>query len=193
MFYTYLYLREDGTPYYVGKGSGGRAFINSSRRVRVPTDKARILVQEFPTEQDALAAEIFLISYYGRKDIGTGCLRNLTAGGDGLSNPSLETRRKIGLANHLAQKGRKFSEERRKKLCGRKASMEHRRRISLSLFGNARGKGHTKGVPFKGTATHCWRGHERLVYANSRGNCKKCKNWKRDELRRIARDRITVA
>lgn len=81
-FYTYLYLREDGTPYYVGKGSGRRAYRQSRRRIKPPQDVERILVQEFPSETDALAAEVFLITYYGRKDLGTGKLLNRTEGGD---------------------------------------------------------------------------------------------------------------
>ncbi len=84
MFYTYLWLREDGTPYYAGKGKGRRGFKSNGHGILFcPTDKRRILVQEFPTEADAFAAEIFLISYYGRVDNGTGCLRNRTDGGDG--------------------------------------------------------------------------------------------------------------
>jgi hypothetical protein len=79
-FYTYLYLREDGTPFYVGKGHGKRAYVK--HRNGPPVDHARILIQDHPSEQDALAAEIFLIAYYGRKDIGTGILRNLTDGGE---------------------------------------------------------------------------------------------------------------
>jgi hypothetical protein len=108
MFYTYLWLREDGTPYYVGKGTGDRGFTNDQHRVRYP-GKSYTIVQEFESESDAFEAEIFLISYYGRKDLGSGCLRNLTNGGDGCSGRignfiegrpvSLETRKKIADGN----------------------------------------------------------------------------------------------
>jgi hypothetical protein len=82
--YTYLYLREDGTPYYVGMGSKDRAF---RKHDRVPVPPAlRILIQNFPSREEALVAERFLVSFYGRKDQGTGCLWNFTDGGD--INPS---------------------------------------------------------------------------------------------------------
>jgi general stress protein YciG len=91
-FYTYLWLREDGTPYYVGKGRGRRAFISRAHTVRRPKELSRIIVQEFETEEDAFRAEQFLITYYGRQDLGTGCLRNRTDGGEGAANPSEELR-----------------------------------------------------------------------------------------------------
>ena len=99
-FYVYLWLRQDGTPYYVGKGQGDRAY-RSSKSHRPPTDKSLILLQEFPNEADALAAEVFLIAYYGRYDIGMGRLRNRTDGGEGISNPSPETRQKLSAAASL--------------------------------------------------------------------------------------------
>lgn len=83
-FYTYLWLRENGIPYYVGKGKEQRAYRRSQHRVKCPP-RERILVEYHASEQDAFAAEIFLIAYYGRIDLGTGCLRNLTDGGDGCS------------------------------------------------------------------------------------------------------------
>ena len=84
MFYTYLWLREDGTPYYVGKGCRDRAWLDCIGH-HPPKDGDYIILQEFESEQDSITAEIFLISYYGRKDLGTGTLRNLTDGGDGVS------------------------------------------------------------------------------------------------------------
>lgn len=76
-----MYLRDDGTPYYVGKGIGYRAF-HLNHNVRVPKDKSCILIFERNSEQEALNTEQELISNWGRKDIGTGCLRNVTSGGE---------------------------------------------------------------------------------------------------------------
>jgi hypothetical protein len=84
MFYTYLWLRYDGTPYYAGKATriqrayGGRHSVN-------PPPRARVIIQEWLTESDTLFAEKFLVAYYGRKDSGTGILRNHTDGGEGTS------------------------------------------------------------------------------------------------------------
>jgi len=81
-FYTYLWLREDGTPYYAGKGSTDRAF-EEHRFCGPPPPVERIIIQPHTSEDAAFAAEKFLIAYYGRKDIGTGILCNMTDGGEG--------------------------------------------------------------------------------------------------------------
>lgn len=111
-FYTYLWLRYDGTPYYVGKGSGSRAYSKYSRLCLPPRDKAFILIQEFPDEESAFAAERLLISLYGRLDNETGCLRNRTDGGEGCSGFSEITRRKISESS----KGKKMSTAARLKM-----------------------------------------------------------------------------
>ena len=95
-FYTYLWLRENGTPYYVGKGSGNRAFIKTGHRVNPPPQE-RIVLQFFRNEQDSFFAERFLIALYGRMDLKTGCLANLTEGGEGASGQSEDLRRQKSL------------------------------------------------------------------------------------------------
>lgn len=80
-YYTYLWLREDGTPYYVGKGTRRRAFVKH-QRFSPPSDRVRIVIQDFDNEESALKAEVFLVSFYGREDINTGTLLNMTDGGD---------------------------------------------------------------------------------------------------------------
>lgn len=84
-FYTYMWLREDGTPYYVGKGSGRRGFRSQGHNIHCPPFKARIRVQHWQSEEEALQMEKWWISLFGRQDIGTGILRNMTDGGDGQS------------------------------------------------------------------------------------------------------------
>ena len=83
-FYTYMWLRKDGTPYYVGKGSWNRAFVKHIHNgLKPPTNRECILVQEWESEAEAYEAEKFLITFYGRKKDGTGVLQNFQEGGQG--------------------------------------------------------------------------------------------------------------
>ena len=87
MYYIYAYLRKsNGTPYYIGKGKGNRAFSISGHKknnVTVPNDKTKIVIMENNlTEIGAYALERQYIRWYGKK-IDGGILRNLADGGDG--------------------------------------------------------------------------------------------------------------
>jgi hypothetical protein len=136
-YYTYAYLREDRTPYYVGKGTGNRIY-STNRTIKPPKDKSRIIyLKQNLTEEEAFKHEKYMIAVLGRKNLGTGILYNMTDGGDGSSGciPSEETRKKIG----DAQKGRTHSEETKRKMSearkgntymlGKTLSEEHRKKL----------------------------------------------------------------
>ena len=71
-FYVYAYLREELSPYYIGKGEGRR--INQPHRIALPPEDRRVKIKEGMTESEAFALEKLLILMFGRKDLGTGIL-----------------------------------------------------------------------------------------------------------------------
>jgi hypothetical protein len=129
----------------------------------VPKDRTKIVFLRGPLSKSQAAAwESFYIAKYGRKDIGTGILYNCSAGGEGLQEPSAETRRKISesakgrrpspaaiafiaaygklpkspdhkLKIKLAQKGRKFKPEHAANVAAAKAREVEERATGMGL------------------------------------------------------------
>lgn len=113
-YYTYAYLRENGTPYYIGKGKKDRAF-RKNRRLRPSSENQILILKTNLTEEEAFKHEIYMIDVFGRKDIGTGILRNRTNGGEGTSNvirskETLEKQSKSKIGNKNPMYGKKRPE-----------------------------------------------------------------------------------
>ena len=142
-YYTYAYLREDRTPYYIGKGKKrkvGNAYsrtLAKHNNIGIPSQDRILILKHFDLEFDAYKHEIYMIELFGRKDMGTGILHNKTMGGDGVSDISQEQRERISRLH----KGKILSAETRKRISetrlarGYKPSEEQKEKYSQMFKG----------------------------------------------------------
>jgi hypothetical protein len=146
-FGVYAYLREKdsahgkaGSPYYIGRMADAKRPWGR-HTTPIPPDPRRVrLLRGGLTEQEANDWEKFYIKKFGRIDLGTGGLRNLTDGGEGISNPSAARRAQMSAAG----KGKTHSAETRAKLSAvlrnpspelRAQRSEARRRNTAAKYG----------------------------------------------------------
>jgi hypothetical protein len=148
MIYVYLWLRPCGTPFYVGLGHADRAWSQGRNR---HTDSVRrkieengqdvdILILPCRTREDAGELESILIAHYGRLDLGTGPLTNMTDGGE------------HGCPGNTWNKGRVHGPETRVRMSsarvgntnalGKKMPDSMREKVSEALKGNQHLLGH---------------------------------------------------
>jgi hypothetical protein len=144
MFYVYLHCRPDGTPFYVGKGRGRRAFELEYRRnphhrnIIAKYGAANIVIQQFPvaSEAEAFALECQKIAELRAAGVK---LANQTDGGEGAAGRPISAKT---LAALRARKGTALSAEHRAKISssgkGRIKSPEECEKLRQALLGKKR-------------------------------------------------------
>jgi hypothetical protein len=147
-YYVYVYKdpSRNYEPIYIGKGSGYRAwdhlkskntkshFINRLNIMKTNgIDPLIEILMTVDDEETAFSLEIWFIFKYGRRDLKTGTLCNLTGGGDGIINLSEEAKAR-SLAKRTGQKrSQKTCESISVALKGKKRNSltdEHKKKIS---------------------------------------------------------------
>lgn len=157
---VYRHVRLDTNQvFYLGIGKGNRPYYKNGRnnyckKIVNKTDYRVDILFDNLSWAEACEKEIEFIALYGRMNLGTGTLANMTDGGDGMVGfkHSKESIIKMSLAKKgkvksdetklnmaKAQKGKVVSEETRKKLSevqkGKTLSEEHKLKISIAAKG----------------------------------------------------------
>lgn len=149
---VYRHIRLDkNQPFYIGIGKTiKRAYSKNNRNkywhniINKTSYKVEIVFEDL-TWKEACLKEIEIIALYGRKDLNTGILCNMTDGGEGTLNIQISEERKHDMSKNAKGKlnafyGKHHSQETiqtiSQKAIGRKVSDSVKLKISKSLTGN---------------------------------------------------------
>ena len=134
MAYVYRHIRKDkNQPFYIGIGSDRkfkRANQSGNRRNKIwndivsKSDYVVDIIFEEITWEEACEKEKEFIALYGRIDIATGTLCNMTDGGDGAKGAIRTDEFKKNISN--IKKGKKISEETRYRMCEAQSKISSR-------------------------------------------------------------------
>lgn len=162
--YVYAINDELGVPCYIGAGKGNRLnhhilaaqgkrkppnaesakhlyFVNCIKRGYMPV---AYKVAEDLTIEQAMAYERMLIAWYGRRDLGTGCLFNTCDGGFGIKNYSAKTKALISQRTREAMSAPEFRDNLSKKAKAKFARPGARERVSKNTLNQFATKGHPR-------------------------------------------------
>jgi hypothetical protein len=143
MYYTYAYLREDKTPYYIGKGQENRAYVAHKRKNGQdfkPKNKNQIIIlKKFNSENGAYIHEKYMIHLYGLK-IDGGLLINLTSGGEGGGKVKYSKEEREESYKNKAKEYRRKNKQRERELANErnKKNREKNREITKKNYWNNR-------------------------------------------------------
>ena len=133
IYYVYAYLREDGTPYYIGKGKGNRAYDKHS--VSIPPTNRIVFLESNLSNVGACALERRYIRWYGKKIDGTGILRNIADGGEGNTARRTEEWKKKHSKRMSGTNNPMFGKERKPIDRSYMKTEEYRQKMSISKKG----------------------------------------------------------
>lgn len=101
-YYIYRHLKPCGEVFYIGLSKSKKRAKDKTGRnkywknlVKKHPDYEIQIITRGLNKEEACILEINLISWYGRRDLNTGTLVNLTSGGDGVVELSDETRKEM--------------------------------------------------------------------------------------------------
>ncbi len=161
-FYVYHYCDpKSGTPFWVGKGQGKRAYVHLTacnrpkhccydtffykklRKMFSNGVEPNIeIIQRFSKEEKALKFETSEIKRIGRRNLGLGPLTNLTDGGEGSSGYVTSDKTKQKLREALL--GRVISKETRQKIGDFHRGKKYSKETCQKMGEARRGSRHTK-------------------------------------------------